>query len=124
MQSLVISSHKVEWRKQGSCTVLDDEPVSPEDEDYASDRGWKEVTNFMATQGGGDFLFPEDQILVVTSDGYKPIKEDSKRVLSALSKEKNYLVWYHHVMTPQAMNLKFKAMRAAKEKPSAKRQKK
>jgi hypothetical protein len=63
-----------------------------------------------------------DQILVMTAERYKPITDDGKRVLSALSKEKNYLVWYHHVMTPKAMGDKYRAMltreRAGKKQKS------
>jgi hypothetical protein len=122
MQTLVISSKKVGWKKQGTCTLRDDEPASPEDPDLASTRGWKEVSNFAAVQGGGDFLFPMDQILLVTAEGYKPIKDDSKRVLSALRKEKNYLVWYHHVMTPKTMGDKFREL-PVKERPGKKQKK-
>jgi hypothetical protein len=116
----VISSAKVLWKKQGTCKLLDDEPPSPQQEKYKSSKGWKEVSGLTATQGGGDFLFPMDQLLLVTADGYKPIKEDKKRVLSALNKEKNYLVWYHHVMTTATWQAKFKE----RQEKDSKRQKK
>jgi hypothetical protein len=55
LQILVISSAKVGWKKQGTCKLLDDEPVSPEDKKLASDKGWKEVSGFAAVNGGGGF---------------------------------------------------------------------
>jgi hypothetical protein len=93
----VISSKRVGWKKQGGCKLVDNEPTPPTLEGYQSERGWKEVTNLAAVQGGGDFLFPLDQILVVTDNGYKTIKAEGARHLSKLSKQKAYLVWYHHL---------------------------
>ena len=113
---LVISSAKVGWKKQGTCKLLDDEPVSPEDEKLASGKGWKEVSGFAAVNGGGDFPFPKDQLLLVTNEGYKTIKLNEDRVLSALSKEKNYLVWYHHVMTKATWQSKYKDKSAKRAK--------
>jgi hypothetical protein len=116
LQILVISSKKVGWKKQGTCRLLDDEPVSPEDKKLASDKGWKEVSGFAVVNGGGDFLFAKDQLLLVTNEGYKTIKLDKDRVLSALSKEKNYLVWYHHVMTRSTWQSKYKGKTAKRAK--------
>jgi hypothetical protein len=98
VQTLVISSKKVGWKKQGSCTLVDDEPKPPEQKDYASSQGWKEVKGITVAAGGGNFLIPKDQLLLVGTDGsYKPIQLDSKRTLAKLSSDKHYLVWYHHL---------------------------
>ena len=105
----MISSGKVGWEKQGSCILVDNEPAPPQNDDYASAKGWKEVTGFTAALGGGDFLFPKDQLLLVGGDGkYKPIDKDEKRTLSKLSPTKNYLVWYHHLLPTKVWRQKQK----------------
>ena len=97
---LVISSAKVKWQKQGNCTLVDNEPAPPTDPSLNSDKGWKEVTGFRAVMGGGNFLFPKDQLLLVLSDGsYVPIESRTGRELHKLNVTKNYLVWYHHLLT-------------------------
>ena len=99
-QVLVISSAKVKWAKQGTCTLVDNEPSPPTDPTHSSENGWKEVTNFRAVMGGGNFLFPKDQLLQVLDDGtYKPIESRKGRELDKLSATKKYLVWYHHLLT-------------------------
>lgn len=109
VQTLVVSSAKVKWKKQGSCMLVDNEPLPPAAEDYASIKGWKEVTNLRAVTGGGNFLFPKDQILVVLDDGsYQPIESHSCRELSKLSCSKKYLVWYHHLLTQKDWQDKLK----------------
>jgi hypothetical protein len=100
VQMLVISSEKVRWRKQGTCTLVDNEPAPPTAGDFASNKGWKEVKNFVSCTGGGTFLFPKDQLMVVLSNGdYKPIDKDVDRMLRSLKPAKNYMVWYHHLLT-------------------------
>ena len=95
----MISSAKVGWKKQGTCVLVDNEPAPPKLDGYEADKGWKEVKNFMVAAGGGDFLFPKDQLLVVTKQhGYTAIKNETARQLSKLSSSKSYLVWYHHLM--------------------------
>ena len=98
VQNLVISSAKVGWKKQGTCVLVDNEPAPPKLEGYEADKGWKEVKSFMVSSGGGNFLFPEDQLLLVTDKGYKAIAATNARQLSKLSSSKHYLIWYHHVM--------------------------
>jgi hypothetical protein len=98
MQMVEISSAKCGWKKQGGCKVVDDEPPPPTEEPFASDRGWKQVTGFKVAQGGADYLFPSDQLLVVTEDGYKPIKNNEHRLLGSLKAGKVYLVWWHHIL--------------------------
>ena len=62
--------------------------------------GWKEVKNIVVTNKGGNFLFPQDQLMVVLPGGsYKPIEKDSNRLLGNLKAGKNYMVWYHHLLT-------------------------
>ena len=95
----MISSKKVKWAKQGTVQLLDNEPPPPEDEMFASESGWKEVSGFKAVQGGGDYLFPKDQLLLVAENGdYKPLNQNSQRLLGKLHAEKHYLVWWHHLL--------------------------
>ena len=57
------------------------------------------MRGFNAVNGGGNFHFPKDQLLVVMTDGtYKPIATNTARLLGKLSASKNYLVWYHHLL--------------------------
>jgi hypothetical protein len=96
---LVISSAKVGWAKQGTCILVDNEPKPPTDNDYASHKGWKEVKDFLAATKGGNFLFPKDQLMLVLESGaYKPIESEERRTLRNLKSDKNYLVWYHHLL--------------------------
>lgn len=118
---LEISSGKCGWKKQGGCKVVDDEPPPPTEDPFASDSGWKQVTGFKAAQGGADFLFPSDQLLVVTEDGYKPIKRDEDRLLGKLKAGKEYLVWWHHihrtaVLTERRNKLAAKRLAVAKKR--------
>ena len=112
MQVLEISSVTCGWKKQGACRVVDDEPSPPTDDEYASDRGWKEVTAFRACQGGGDYLFPLDQLLLVTPSGYRPLKKDDDRLLGTLSRagrtNTNYLVWFHHLFRSNVLRTRSK----------------
>lgn len=98
LQVLVISSHKVGWKKQATCILEDNEPTPPKTAGFQSDKGWKMVKQIMVKQGGGDFLIPWDQLMVVTTNGYEIIKSDNKRLLSQLAPEKMYLIWYHHLL--------------------------
>jgi hypothetical protein len=116
VQSLVISSEKVGWQKQGMCMLVDDEPVPPRDVEFAADKGWKEVKSFRADIGGGNFLFPRDQILLVMRDGsYAPIETDTKRTLGNINQGRNYLVWYHHLMQTKDWAAKYNAWVAAND---------
>ena len=99
VQTLVISSAKVGWKKQGTCILVDNEPTPPKNKGYEADKGWKVVKKIQVVQGGGDFLFPLDQLLVCLANGYRVLENDKSRTLSNLDKGKNYLVWYHH-LTP------------------------
>ena len=107
MQVLQISSDKCGWRKQGSCKVMDDEPTPPVDPSLSAPQGWKEVTAFKAVNGGGDYLFPIDQLLVVRPDfTYSQIQVEGYRHLSKLKQDKRYLVWFHHLWRPADLNEK------------------
>ena len=66
-QMVVVTSSKVKWVKQATVRVADPEPVPPTFAPYKSERGWILVTDFKVVQGGHDFLFPKDQILMVPS---------------------------------------------------------
>ena len=100
VQMLVISSEKVRWQKQGTCNLVDNEPDPPTASNFASKKGWKEVKNLVACTKGGNFLFPKDQLMLVLSGGnYKPIDKDADRMLRSLKPAKNYMVWYHHLLT-------------------------
>jgi hypothetical protein len=114
LQTVVVSSASVGWTKQGSCIVVDNEPTPPTLANYEASSGWKQVKSFTVTTDGGDFLFPLDQLLVVTvgddnSTTYKPIPQDEKRTLAKLSPAKQYLVWYHHLMPDDNRKARFKA---------------
>jgi hypothetical protein len=109
VQKLVISSRKVDWKKQATCILEDNEPAPPKTPGYQSDKGWKMVKSIMVKQNGGDFLIPKDQLLVVTGNGYEVIKSDSKRLLSQLSSEKSYLIWYHHLLPTKDWQAKQKS---------------
>jgi hypothetical protein len=98
LQTLVISSSKVGWKKQATCILEDNEPAPPKNAGYQSEKGWKMVKQIMVKHDGGDFLIPKDQLLVVTPNGYEVIKSDNKRLLSQLSPDKSYLLWYHHLL--------------------------
>ena len=99
VQTLVISSKKVGWVKQGTCTLVDNEPSPPSNIDFASANGWKEMKDVTAASKGGNFLFPKDQLMLVLANGdYKGIESDEKRLLGSLKRDKNYLVWYHHLL--------------------------
>jgi hypothetical protein len=107
------------YDKQGMCTCVDNEPAPPPKTmaAYASQQGWKEVKNMKATTGGGNYLFPKDQILVVLSDNsYKPLLTDESRHLSSLSASKSYLVWYHHLLSTQDWKEKMDAKREKKKR--------
>jgi hypothetical protein len=58
------------------------------------------VTAVMAVAGGSDFLFPRDQLMLVlpSSGTYKPIDKRNDRMLGNLKHDKNYMVWYHHLL--------------------------
>ena len=100
VQALVISSEKVGWAKQGTCTLVDNEPCPPTASNFASKKGWKEVKNIVACNKGGNFLFPQDQLMVVLTNGaYRPIEKETDRLLGNLKPSKNYMVWYHHLLT-------------------------
>jgi hypothetical protein len=107
---LVISSKKVLWQKQGTCTLVDDEPDPPTAAAYNSAKGWKEVKEVIAVTGGANFLFPKDQLMLVLSGsgGYKPIEKQSDRLLGNLKFSKTYLVWYHHLLQKEEWNSKRK----------------
>ena len=49
--------------------------------------------------GGGNFLFPAEQLLVCLAKGYRVLESEASRHLSNLKMDKTYLVWYHH-LTP------------------------
>jgi hypothetical protein len=100
VQTLVISSKKVGWAKQGTCTLVDDEPQAPTNSSFASDEGWKEVTDVIASAGGADFLFPHDQLMLVlpSTGSYKPLDTRKDRLLGNLKHDRNYMVWYHHLL--------------------------
>jgi hypothetical protein len=104
----MISSKKVGWKKQGTCTMVDNEPPPPTQQGFASKRGWKQVKNVQVSQGGGNWLFPFDQLMLVPGKGndYKELKKDSQRLLSALSPTKQYLVWYHHLVPAKVLKAK------------------
>jgi hypothetical protein len=106
VQMLVITSEKVDFEKRGSCTLVDNEPPPPADVDYASEKGWKEVTGFTAVQGGRDFLFPKDQLMLVSDGKYRPIEKEENRQLGKLNATKNYLVWYHHLFPSEVWKKK------------------
>jgi hypothetical protein len=63
----MISSAQVQWIKQGSFTIVDDEPTPPTQDDYYAEKGWKMVNNYQSTRGGTGFMFPVDQILKVNT---------------------------------------------------------
>ena len=87
--------------RQGRCLLVDNEPSPPDNPGFESfeGKGWKEIGGIKALKGGGNFLFPREQILVVMENGtYKPITKDADRNLSALATTKTYLVWFHHIM--------------------------
>jgi hypothetical protein len=114
VQDLAISSKKVEWKRQGTCTLVDNEPPSPILENYRAETGWKEVESIQVHTGGGNFLFPKDQLLLVTEKGYKVIILEEKRMLGNLSPNKKYLVWYHHVMPFALLDSKRKAFNTSR----------
>jgi hypothetical protein len=66
MQLVLISGPKVAWGKMGTWKVIDNEPDPPTHPDYGADKGWKMVTNLIVSRGGGDFIIPKDQIMLVT----------------------------------------------------------
>jgi hypothetical protein len=76
------------------------------------------VRNVVTTQGGGDYQFPKDQILLVLkrSNTYKELPQDKDRELGNLSNQKTYLVWYHHLWTEAECRKK----RANNQAPNAK----
>ena len=126
-QNMIITSAKVGWKQQGTCTVVDNEPAPPTIDGYESQKGWKELGSFQVIQGGGDYLFPKDQILRVTnSQTYKVIVNDKDRELCQLAKKTtNYLVWYHHVFTKTDYNKhKQAAADKARQQTARKKQKK
>ena len=47
--------------------------------------------------------------MLVTDDRYKRIKGEVNRVLSALNTDKQYLVWYHHLLNQKSFADKKKA---------------
>jgi hypothetical protein len=101
VQVMVISSSSVQWQKQGTVMLLDGEPETPEMDGFTAAEGWKLVRNFAATADGGDYCFPQDQILVVLRGvgNYKELVDEEERWLANLSTTKTYLVWYHHLHT-------------------------
>ena len=109
-QTLVITSDRVSWAKQGTVTLVDGEPEPPELEYYNAEEGWKMVRNFVTNTSGGDYQFPHDQILVVLRgrQNFKELPEPEDRELGNLSPTKTYLVWYHHLMSVKDWKLKRK----------------
>ena len=103
VQVLIIISKKVGWAKQGSCTLVDNEPSPPT------------VTKYASVVGGGNFLFPKDQLLLVADNGsYKPIESSEQRNLSKLHATKNYLVWYHHLIPFQVWKNRVDSLKKVK----------
>jgi hypothetical protein len=99
MQSFVITSPKVNFAKQGTVVLVDGEPESPTIDKYEAEEGWKMVRSVVVNGGGGDYRFPEDQILVCAPKSGKltTIKSAEDRELRNLRPNKHYLVWYHHL---------------------------
>lgn len=68
----------------------------------------------LSSFGGGDYLFPKDQLLLVILDmkqpdievKYKKIEIEGHRHLSKLKQDKNYLVWFHHLWRPADLKAK------------------
>ena len=112
VQTLVITSERVRWEKQGTCILVDNEPAPPTNGVYASHNGWKEVKGIITSMGGADFLFPADQLMLVVpgpSPGqatYKPIGPEKGRMLGSLKNEKHYLMWYHHLLQEETWKQK------------------
>jgi hypothetical protein len=110
LQTLIISSSRVKWAKQGTCELVDSNPAPPELDGYEAPQGWKEVTGVVKHKGGGDYLFPLDQILQINSDDtYNILKTDKMRNLGELKNKKNYLVWFHHLLPQQDWDKKVAA---------------
>jgi hypothetical protein len=120
VQKVLISSVNVDWQKQGTCTVVDDEPPPPTKEPYVASVGWKKVTDMSATSAGGDFLFPKDQLLLVTGSQYTPLANDDDRLLRNLKKGKSYLVWYHHLFSSTTLMNKVDKAKVANSKSKTK----
>ena len=108
MQTVMISAASVGWKKQGTCILVDNEPTPPTQQGFASKRGWKLVKDVQVSQGGGNWLFPVHQLMLVTGKGgaYKELKKSNQRVLSALLTTKHYLVWYHHLVPAKVLRAK------------------
>jgi hypothetical protein len=112
MQVLVVSSSKVKWAKQGTCVLVDNEPTPPDSEGFESPQGWKEVTGMLKYKGGGDYLFPFDQILLINDqDTYCTINTESNRHLGNLKNDKHYLVWFQNLLQEEAWTQKNKAQK-------------
>ena len=107
-QTMVITSDKVAWAKQGTVTLVDGEPEPPTMAEYSAEEGWKMVRHFVPSAGGGDYQFPYDQILVVLRGvgKYKELPEPEDRLLGNLSSTKSYLVWYHHFLSVKDWKIK------------------
>jgi hypothetical protein len=110
MQILVITSTAVHHAKQGTCTLHDAEPPPPTLAGLDDPEGWKLVRNIIVNRGGADYVFPKDQILLkVRGEAmYKVIEKAKDRELGALRKQKQYLVWYDHLMTEEDWKRKTK----------------
>ena len=65
MQLVTISGPKVGWAKMGTWKVIDNEPDPPTHKNFGADKGWKMVTNLLVARGGGDFIIPTDQIMLL-----------------------------------------------------------
>jgi hypothetical protein len=60
-----ISGPKVKWEKMGTWRVIDDQPDPPTNDDYGPVKGWKMVESLIVAKGGGSFIIPTDQIMLV-----------------------------------------------------------
>ena len=100
LQTLLITSDRVRFVKQGSVKMKDSEPAPPTKSGYEAAEGWKLVTNIVSTNDGTDYEFPKDQILWVQKSGkYVPLPDGENRQLGNMDPKKDYLVWYHHLWT-------------------------
>jgi hypothetical protein len=62
---VIISGPRVDWAKMGTWKVIDNEPDPPTHKDFKAAKGWKMVTGLGVARGGGEYIIPTDQILLV-----------------------------------------------------------
>lgn len=108
---VIISGPKVDWEKMGTWRVIDDQPDPPTNANYGAIKGWKMVEGLVVSKGGGSFMLPTDQILLVhTHHNHTPLSTCAQ-FRSCFSTITYILVTYIYTILPQVLDKGYKPLK-------------